>query len=307
MMIAPQAKGWLGIDIGTRCVKLAQVVRSGDQVRLLDWAVVAKSRQGDAVGSVSQELLAARSMARRTRGRRAACSPPMTMCSFVMCEIDEATSEPHTEGLARLLGLAADEINLFDFVQAGLGNGPPEAIVAGISECSANQLASDARKVGLRCQVIDAVPFALARALRIGEFDSENEPVAAVDLGSSAVTFCAASAGQVCFVRTLPRCGFDALWEHGNDATRGETLSRVTQEIERTLGYLQSQHPQRMPKSIVLFGGGATIPGVADQLEEALPIPVDVWRLRDETDETTPSCLLGPAIALSALAWSNTP
>ena len=65
-----------------------------------------------------------------------------------------------------------------------------------------------------------------------------------------------------------------------------------------------------MPRRIYLFGGGATILGLAKFLTREIQSPVAVWEFGDDKEgmiyrDATPSCLLGPAIALSTLAWEK--
>jgi hypothetical protein len=57
-----------------------------------------------------------------------------------------------------------------------------------------------------------------------------------------------------------------------------------------------------------LFGGGATLRGLAEHLTRKLDLPHRLWRLSGACEDTKgcpQCCLFGPAIALSALAWEQ--
>jgi len=85
-------------------------------------------------------------------------------------------------------------------------------------------------------------------------------------------------------------------------------LNHLVADVRRTLEHLQNVGKNLAPQSIYLFGGGATIGGIGPLLGERLGRQVQVWTLDQEVaevaaDKAAPLCLLGPAIALSALKW----
>ena len=63
------------------------------------------------------------------------------------------------------------------------------------------------------------------------------------------------------------------------------------------------------PETIYLFGGGGTLQGVGPRLSEQLNMPVLPWQLpidsRAGSENLPPTCLLGAAVGLSALAWED--
>ena len=105
----------------------------------------------------------------------------------------------------------------------------------------------------------------------------------------------------------------------GNDQTRDDAqlvtadvaagpLSAMVDELNRTLSFLKGQRPAFLPARIWLFGGGATVKNVTGFLTAKVGVPVDVWRLasagiQNHVAAECPAEMLGPAIALSSLAW----
>lgn len=207
-----------------------------------------------------------------------------------------------------------------------------------------DQLCDDIAQMGWSCQLIDGLPLAWARAVALVHPNSAGTPLAVLDLGFQQTTLCTVIDGQPTYVRSLKGCCFERLLnsisaelnvtfeeaqrllqQHGIEATRGENLSdtgeilqeiaedyleNLIQETNRTLGHLKAQRQPFVPKQIYLFGGGATVKGMSAYLAPAFQTNVATWQFDSElagqtADDTTPSCLLGPAIALSALAWEH--
>ena len=101
---------------------------------------------------------------------------------------------------------------------------------------------------------------------------------------------------------------------------RREALARtVTTEMGKTLEHLhnlgKNMTPKRVflaPQTLYLLGGGATLGGIDRLLTQRLRRQVRTWTLNDESGAVAaargvPLCLLGQAIALSALRWEPTP
>jgi Tfp pilus assembly PilM family ATPase len=219
----------------------------------------------------------------------------------------------------------------------------PNANVLTVAPEWAMRVADDTAYAGLRCEVLDGLPLALGRATQMAVGDRTGQPTAAVDWGFHSTTFCIVSQGQPLFVRSLRDCGLEAivqsvcsvmevsldeahviLRQHGLSAGQqdaasdelaaaitevvSEPLARVVGELNRTLDYLKTHRPALSPGRILLFGGGATIKGVTSLLSRRIGLEVQAWRLPGATAdrESAADCppeMLGPAIALSSLAW----
>jgi len=87
-----------------------------------------------------------------------------------------------------------------------------------------------------------------------------------------------------------------------------EPLNSMVDEVNRTMSFLKTHRPELVPSGISLFGGGATVRNVDAFLSAKAGVPVRVWRwangaARNGSAGNGPSQMLGPAIALSSLAW----
>ena len=213
-MIATRSNGWIGVDIGTRNVKLAQVVRDQLGFRIIDAAVVprplpwsSETLSPQRPVSTRGEILAAHSIASRTLGRTAACCASTAFCSTASVPVDPETLAPDEEELAETLSLPSNTQAVVDFC---LASQPPrnqhDAIVFAMTEPWSIQLATDIQDAGFRCQAIDAMQLALARATIIDSSTPRDRCVAAIDLGYSSTSFVVARDGEPCFVRSVERC-----------------------------------------------------------------------------------------------------
>ena len=197
----------------------------------------------------------------------------------------------------------------------------------------------EARLVG---RVLDALPLALARAVELGSPGASRSPVAAVDWGCGRATLCAVYGGRPLFVRCLRDAGFDGilrklsetlsvnreeaqklLADHGLpdrdkhpceelqsviEEVITDPLNRFIDELNRTLGFLRQQRRSLAPQKMILFGGGASVRNIAQYLSDKVELPTEPWNLEakdaaGESGRGLPIQILGPAIALSALAW----
>jgi Tfp pilus assembly PilM family ATPase len=216
--------------------------------------------------------------------------------------------------------------------------------VVSTSQRTASELEKQHRRSGWNCAAVDALPTALARAIQLGGYSSD-VPLAAVDWGWSRVTLCIVLRGEAVFVRSFARGALatlvnplrqklnlterearTSLADVGVGTTGAADKCRRTQamvaqclaaglgefqeELQRTFGFLRSRHRTFDPRGIVLFGGGAMLGNIAPYVSEQLELDAAVWNYPHVEAEAAqsqlvPLPLLGPAVALSALAWES--
>jgi Tfp pilus assembly PilM family ATPase len=353
-MIAAQGQGWIGIDLGTHAVKLAQVERRGQSARLVE-AMVIRRREpwpaGDGetppLPSVA-EIRAGLSLGSRFSGRRAAAVLSMSLCDVRGCQVPEDAGLE--AGVLRELEAAFGDgapSREFDFWSVHLPGearqGTDNAIVCSLSADWSQRVADDLTESRLIGHTLDALPLTLARAVELGSPAASRTPVAAVDWGCRRATLCAVSGGRPLFVRCLRDAGFapviDALCaslsvtpeeaqkllaDHGVPNRRegadeellgvieeviAVPLNAFIEEVNRTILFLRQQRRALAPNKVVLFGAGATVKNIAPYLSEKVEAPVELWQLAageaGRPERRMPIELLGPAIALSSLAWSK--
>jgi len=346
-MFASSKTGWVGFDIGAASVKAAQIVRSDGGYRLRAAAIVPRRERWSAATltddqprSSADEVAAAASLCDGLSGSSAAAVLPAAICDMVQMDAPAGKRSgvaPNLPGAVEAETHRSMQHRVFDASPIAFQAGKINVVTA--SRAWSDQVSSDVAQGGWSCRLIDALPWALARATTLAEPAGPARNVAVLDWGYGKATVCLVHLGAPALVRSLKDCAFQdvlqtvakglrvdepvaevLLQQYGltSGAAGGsgsaavisellaEPLTRLAQEIRRTLGYWQGLARGQAPEMIYLFGGGGALAGVAERLTAMLGTAVDAWRLPAEANdgkELPPACLLGAAAGLSALAW----
>jgi type IV pilus assembly protein PilM len=237
-----QQLGWIGVDIGTHTVKLAQVVRDGGEVRLHRAAVIQRptSWAGDDALALEQPIpssfeIQAALESGGFSGKNALCTLPMNVCQLRCLNVP-----PGTEVERRtIIGgeLAEDWAELrqpmeFDFweMETGRSDKASEAFnvsVLAASRLWVSQLWRDCRKNRLDCWAIDGAPLTIARAIGLVGGATGGRRVLAIDWGYSNTTLCVVGDEWPLYCRRVHECGF------------GRVLDGVMQAFDVTLDEAQ--------------------------------------------------------------------
>jgi Tfp pilus assembly PilM family ATPase len=212
--------GWLGIDIGTSHVKIAQLVRDDAGLRVHARSLVPRSlatteAEDEPVWSTAGEIRTALVAGRDFKGREAATTMPMGFCDIHQIDNpvvdDEDLDSLVRTAIENITQCSAEELE-FDIWSAEPESELAEAkrwnvLVAG--RPWTDRVYQDVVESGNICHTIDGVPQALARALSLSANGSPLPPVAALDWGYSQATLCVVADGVPAYVRALKDCGFD--------------------------------------------------------------------------------------------------
>ncbi|MEM8865636.1 MAG: hypothetical protein AAGF31_08865 [Planctomycetota bacterium] len=322
--------GWVGIDAGASTLKLAQVRRQGSQLSLEHAVIVPRASawhsDTEEFGCSFQEIESAIAIAGELGGARAAATLSMAVCDVVAGR----AAQP----LAIAVGGAQATKYCTDEWQADTKLGDEGWYTFSLQEAIADDLCRDLSRSGLSCRTIDAMTHTLARAVAIHDPDSRRRTVATLDWGHSGAMLCSVRDGAPVYVRRLKGCGLRALEEAVCDELEIDRIAacelmakaagdaegpaaqliadlavplvdRLADDLGRTLTHLKSHRKSLMPEKIFLFGGGATI-GAAQKLAKCVERPVMPWAPPGiEPADGISLAMLGPAIALSALAWEE--
>lgn len=216
-------QGVIGVDIGTKSVKLAQVSQDAAGYELLEAIAIPRnipwsydlSNCTTANPSLG-ELLLANDLAHRFVGTRSACTLSMAVCDVRRIQ----TSSSHAQSVDQIVGeeLASidrfrGEVRQFDhwLTAASHEEHANDINVLSVPEYWANQAVEELEQTGSQCEQIDGVPFSMNRAYSF--FQESDEPVAILDWGYSRATLCIIEHRQPKFVRMLRQSGFGNIIE----------------------------------------------------------------------------------------------
>lgn len=314
--------GWIGLDVGRRAVKVAQLARRGDRFALVSASLALRGAADDETPlAVADSVRAARTLAGGLRGVATAATLSMDGMCVEATDPDQACDAGACHGRWQA--------------------GPASDYTLSVPASRVEALVEGAARAGLQCDVVDGPPLALARVLRWTDGYNPRALWGVLDWGESAVTFIAATDGTARYARRLAGGGFDdfatavghslgttpaeaarLLRRKGvepppftsgeqrvlSDAARHAARGLVT-DLQRSLEHLGGKLRTPPPERIFVTGAGGAVPGLAGTIGAALGLRCEPWRAdrleRAEEVAEVPDCLLGQAIALSALAWDT--
>ncbi len=261
LMIVKSRTGWVGVDVGTRTVKLAQLAKMANGFRITAASIVprltawsdAQLKSPEFSRSVA-EIHAALELAGTSATRAAAGTAPMSLCSVQGFPLDDSATDPQptvARQLAESLGEDAEGMT-YDYWLPTSSDAPVdgsrkrEAIAMTLSRAWSDRLAHDMDRAGLRCEVLDGVPTSLARAVALMLGEQDREHTLAVDWGYRSLTLTLADRGQSKYARSLASGGFAqplqesasragwSLWQIG-PLLSGETTQFMTNQEREDL------------------------------------------------------------------------
>jgi type IV pilus assembly protein PilM len=277
--------GWIGVDVGTHTVKLAQVIHEGAGVRLHRAAVIqrATSWTGDDKLAFDQPIASDAEIRAALEcggfsGRDAVATLPMNVCQLRSLIVPPGNDQERRT-------MAADELAEdwaekkvpmeFDFWELEAAT-EKNAESFNVSILAASrpwvaQLWRDCRQSGLDCWGIDGVPLAMARAVGLAGGLDGGRRVLAVDWGYSNATFCIIGDERPLYSRRIHDCSF------------GKVLDAIMQRF--TINLDEAQHlvdteglvtPQVVAaadahmQTAITEAASATIDGLIQQLKRTL-------------------------------------
>jgi Tfp pilus assembly PilM family ATPase len=215
--------GWIGVDLGTHSVKVAQAVRTSEGIRLRHAAVIQRPTPWSDADALAldepdpswPEILAALECG-DFRGRNAACLLPMNVCELRGLKIPQG--DVHERRAMIASELADDDADLarpleFDYWELGGEKGIEttegfNVNVMSITRPWIDQVAEDCQRVRLDCWAVDGGPLAMARAVSLAAGAQHGERAVAVDWGFSNTTITIVGRGRPLYARRLHDCPF---------------------------------------------------------------------------------------------------
>ncbi len=216
-------KGWIGVDVGTRTIKLAQVERVRQGLRLVDAKVVQRHTPWTDGGEElptspepsHEEIGAALALGEGFVGRTSACVLPMGVHDVRAMHIPSGSESDRRAMIASELDAifeSESQSREFGFWEINIPKTAGKQDLENVGVLSlprpwAAQAAIDFSRTRLNCQLLDGLPLALARAVQMTTSPmAAGAPIAAVDLGFSSTTFCIVQDGRPQYTRRVPGC-----------------------------------------------------------------------------------------------------
>jgi Tfp pilus assembly PilM family ATPase len=220
MLLKSQKTGWIGFDLGATSVKVAQVVRTDAGPRIRSAAIVPRAERWvtgalteDRPRSSADEIRCSASLCDRLQGASAASTLPAAICDVVQMDAPAAKRG----GAVDLLRAIEAETHrpmrdrVVDSWPVSLQPGKINVVAA--PRAWSDQVSADVAAAGWNCRVIDALPWALARAASLNSGVDAGTPVAALDWGYGKSTITLVHNGAPVHVRSLKDCAFQTILE----------------------------------------------------------------------------------------------
>ena len=218
--------GWVGVDVGTSAVKVAQVERSGRGDRIAQALILHEAGYDPLAGLAEGDGWLARNLKtrlqheRRMRGRRSACLLSMRGTQLRPMSLPPGTYAERRAIIAQELEDAPEmrdcELDFWELPSPKPAGGQTVALasaqVISVQRKLADGIAEALDECGLACEVLDSLPTALARSVGMAN-PSRAELHAVLDWGSSTAMFTVADDGEVVFTRELRNCGIQQVIE----------------------------------------------------------------------------------------------
>jgi Tfp pilus assembly PilM family ATPase len=235
--------GWIGVDVGTHTVKLAQAARVAGRLRLERAAVIQRASAWSASDDLawdqplaSESEIHAALAAGGFSGRDAVCALPMNVCQLRGMIVPPGTDHERRTMIAdELTDEWAERGSAMEFDYWELDAGAAEkntdrfnVNVLAVGRPWVSQLAADCRRAGLNVWAVDGVPPVMARAVGLADGPGGGRRVLAIDWGYSNATLCVIGDARPIYARRVHHCGY------------GKVLDGIASELAVTLD--EAQH-----------------------------------------------------------------
>ena len=305
----------LGLDITTSSIKLIELSMSGGQYRVESYAAEATPQNAinekaivdaDAVGEAIGRAVKRAGAASREVAIAISGDAAITKVIQMPRSLKESELEAQVELQAdQYIPFPMDEV-AYDFEVLGASEKDPEAIdvllVATRSE-NVEQRKAAVQAAGLTTRIVDVEAFALENACRLMTHQMPDggidRAIAVVDFGASSTTFSILRNLKVVYTRDFAFGGTQltedimrtyglSLEEAGRAKKEGGLpgnyqsevldpfIDDMTQQVSRSLQfYLASGSGRDQPEKILICGGCANVPGVADVIASRVGIAAE--------------------------------
>jgi len=316
VLIAKKHRPLIGLDITTSSVKLIELGSVGGQYRVESYAAEATPQNSvneKAVVDPTSVGDAVRRAVKRSGARSRECAIAISGDAAItkIIQMPGSLAENELEGQVELqadqyIPFPMEEVS-YDFEVLGPAEHDPDMVdillVATRTE-NVEQRQAAVEAAGLKARIVDVEAFALENACRLLKHQMPDEGlehnVAVVDFGASSTTFSVLRDLKVIYTRDFAFGGQQLTEEimrtYGlshEDAGRAKKegglpsnyepevldpfIDDMTQQVSRSLQFfLASGGGREQPEQILVCGGCANIPGVADVIGSRVGVPTEI-------------------------------
>ncbi len=316
MLFGKKTQPMLGLDITTSSVKLIELSQSGKRFRVESYAAEPtppNSVNDKAIIDAKTVGEAIRRAVKRSGAKATDVAIAISGDAAItkIIQLQASLSERDMEGQVEIqadqyIPFPMEEVS-FDFEVIGPNENDPELLdvllVATRTE-NVDQRKLSVQSAGLDAKIVDVEAFALERACQLLSHQiadgGEGQTVAVVDIGASSTTFSVLENLKVIYTRDFTFGGQQLTEEimrtYGlsmEDAGRAKKqgglpsnyqpevlepfVDDVTQQVSRSLQfYLASGGGREQPDMILVCGGCANIPGIADVISSRVGITTEI-------------------------------
>jgi type IV pilus assembly protein PilM len=316
VLIAKKHRPLIGLDITTSSVKLIELGGTGGQYRVESYAAEATPQNSvneKAVVDPTSVGEAVRRAVKRSGARSRECAIAISGDAAItkIIQMPGSLADNELEGQVELqadqyIPFPMEEVS-YDFEVLGPSEQDPDMVdillVATRTE-NVEQRQAAVEAAGLKARIVDVEAFALENACRLLKHQMPDQGiehnVAVVDFGASSTTFSVLRDLKVIYTRDFAFGGQQLTEEimrtYGlshEDAGRAKKegglpsnyepevldpfIDDMTQQVSRSLQFfLASGGGREQPEQILVCGGCANIPGVADVIGSRVGVPTEI-------------------------------
>ena len=315
MLFSPRSKPLIGIDITTSSIKLVEFSQSGRGYRAESYSAEPTPPNSINEKTIVDAPAVGEAIRRAVKRAGTNCKDVAIAISgdaaiTKVIQMPRRLSPREMEGQVeiqadQIIPFPIEEVS-YDFELLGPSKGDPELLdvllVATRTE-NVDQRRAAVQAAGLHPRVVDVEPFALENACQLLAHQMPDSGmghlIAVVDFGASNTTFSVLQDMRVIYTRDFPFGGQQlteeimrtyglSLEEAGRSKKEGGLpanyqidvldpfIDDMTQQISRSLQfYLASGTGREQPEKVLVCGGCANIPGVADVVQSRIGIEAE--------------------------------
>ncbi|MBP8694996.1 MAG: type IV pilus assembly protein PilM [Syntrophobacterales bacterium] len=301
-----------GLDIGSSSVKLAEIAEGPDGYTLQNFASIplAKGIVADGIIANPNALVERiKELLKISRCRARTVVTSLSGYSVIAKKIgfpsmdEESLRELISDEIEKYLPFGDMKDVNFDFQILGssdMSPGQMEVFLVAAKKDVVQSYVDTLKKAGLEVAILDVDSFALETMYEENYDYGHDDVCILVNIGASMTNINVVKGGASIFIRDFP-LGGTSITENlqdktgvsfeeaermklekaasGDEQSRDELLAYADPlllEIERSVDYFRSTYPGKFIKQILLCGGTARMPGIAEALVQRLNVEVEI-------------------------------